>query len=330
MLKKEIISQLKKENLLGRSGSSFPTALKWEAVYNARAGKKYIICNASEGEPNVFKDGFILANYPKEVVGGIKIALNTIKKSEAYIYLRKDYYDKFKEVLEKLTTGFPIALFKKPGRYLAGEETVICEVIEDRMPFPRIKPPLPVQSGLWGFPTLINNVETFYYVAKIARNQYKKTRFYSITGQVKNEGVYELPLNWSVEKILKETGNWPDFVFFAQVGGGAIGEILLQNELQNPVSGIGSIIIYDNKKTNHLELMMKWTDFFAKENCDKCTPCREGVFRIAETIQKKEINRKLLEEIFFILGETSLCPLGRCISTPFRTLIEKVIYGKQV
>jgi NADH:ubiquinone oxidoreductase subunit F (NADH-binding) len=325
MDKKNLISKLKKANLLGRSGSGFPTGLKWEMVKNAKAEKKYIICNGSEGEPNVFKDGFILENYPKEVVEGIKMALKTIDNSSAFIYLRKDYYQKFKKNLEKLTRGLPVALFKKPGGYLSGEETSVCEAIEGKKPEPRIKPPFPVQAGLWACPTLINNVETFYWVAKIAKNKYKGNRFYSISGRAKNKGVYELSENQTIEEILKETKNYPDFDFFLQVGGGASGEILLPGELNQPAKGAGAIIIFDRQKTNLFSLMRKWAGFFLKENCDKCGPCREGVYRINEMIEKGKIDKKLLEDLFLVLEETSFCALGKSVVVPFRSLVNKLL-----
>lgn len=321
----DIIAKLKKHNLLGRSGSAFPTYLKWEMVKSAGAKKKYIICNAAEGEPNVFKDGFILENYLAELVEGIKIALKTIKGSSAYIYLRKDHYQKFEKPLEKLIGNLPVTLFKKTGGYLSGEETVVFAAIEGERQEPRIKPPFPPQSGLWGCPTLINNVETLYWVAKIAKNEYKNTRFYSISGKAKNKGVYELPADWTIEKILKETGNYPGFDFFVQAGGGAIGEILLARELKQPVGGAGAVIIFNTKKTNPLSLMKKWAKFFLEENCDKCVPCREGVYRIDEMLRKGKVNKRLLEDLFFVLNETSFCALGECLVVPFRSLVNKLL-----
>ena len=320
-----IINKIEKANLSGRSGSAFPTALKWQMVKKEKAEKKYIICNGSEGEPNISKDGFILEKYPEEVIKGIKIALKTIDKSSAYLYLRKDYLQKFSRNLKKLIGNSKITLFKKPGGYLAGEETSICEAIEGKKPEPRTKPPFPTQVGLWGCPTLVNNLETFYYVAKIAENQYKGTRFYSISGNVKKEGVFELPENWPVKKILKETGNWPDFDFFVQIGGGASGQIMLPSELNQPAQGIGGIIVYDRRKTDFISLMKKWAEFFHKENCDKCLPCREGVFRIAEMLKKGKIDKELLNDLLFVLDETSLCALGKNVARPFKSLIDKVL-----
>ena len=322
---KDIIAEIDKYKLLGRSGSCFPTGLKWETVKNYKADKKYIICNGSEGDPANFKDGFILRNYPEKVIEGIKIALGTIDNSSAYIYLRKDYFKEFGEKLKNLSFGSPITLFEKKGGYLAGEETVVCEVIEGRRPEPRLKPPFPAEAGLWGYPTLVNNVETFYAVAKISDATYEKKRFYSVSGDVEKSGVYELPEDWSVRKVLEETGNFPGFDFFVQVGGGASGEILLSDELNCKIEGMATIIVFNAKETEPFALMKKWTDFFLKENCDKCTPCREGAFRINELVEKKEIDDKILEDLFFVLENTSFCPLGKGMVIPFRSLVNKLL-----
>ena len=324
MAEKNIINKLKRAKLLGRSGSGFSAGLKWEMVKKERAKKKYIICNAASGEPKVMKDECLLKNHAKEVVDGIKIALKTIDNSEAYIYLRKDLYARFKKDLEKLVKGMPATFFKKPGGYLAGEETCICEAIEGRRPEPRIKPPFPTKVGLFGCPTLINNVETFYQVSRIAKGQYRNKRFYTVDGNVKNKGVYELPLSWSIERVLKGTGNWPDFDFFIQAGGGASGEILLPKELKKPVDGPGAIIVYNRKNISCLSLMKEWADFFVEENCDKCTPCREGIYRISEMINKKKFDKKLLDDISYTLETTSFCGLGKAASTPFNGLIKKI------
>jgi len=319
-----IIEKLKKANLKGRGGAGFPTGLKWEMVKKSRAKRKYIICNGSEGEPNVFKDGFILKNYPEEIIDGIKIALEVINDSSAYIYLRKDYYQKFKNKLKKIIGRSPIILFKETGGYLCGEETTLLESIEGKKEEPRAKPPYPSEAGLWGYPTLINNVETFYYVAQIAKNNYQETRFYSLSGDVKNKGVYELPVKWTIKQILKKTNNFPRFNFFVQSGGGAAGEILTDKEINRPVKGTGAIIVYNLKKTKPVQLMKKWINFFLKENCGKCLPCREGVYRINEILNKNKIDKKLLEDLLFVLKETSFCPLGKSIATPFRDLINKI------
>lgn len=319
----DIIEKIKDSGLIGRSGSGFPTGLKWEMVKKAPGKKKYIICNASEGDPGTLKDGFILENYPQEVIKGIEIALKTINNSMAYIYLRKDYYRKFKKKLEKLIGNLPIKFFKKTGGYLCGEETTLIESIEGRRLEPRSKPPYPSQKGLWGCPTLVNNVETFYCVAQIARDEYKGNCFYSLSG-VKNPGVYELSEKLSVKQVLKITNNWSRFKFFVQAGGGASGRILLEKELNQKVGGTGSVIVYNPNKIKPIYLMKKWANFFFKENCGKCVPCREGIYRLNRALRQKPIDQKTLNDLLFALEETCFCPIGRCLATPFRSLIKKM------
>jgi NADH:ubiquinone oxidoreductase subunit F (NADH-binding) len=321
----DIIKKIEKYKLVGRSGSCFPTALKWETVKKAKAEKKYIICNASEGEPGTLKDGFILKNYPEKVIEGIKLALDAIDSSSAFIYLKNDYYREFGGKLKILSQGLPITLFEKKGGYLAGEETVICEAIEGKRLEPRIKPPFPAESGLWGCPTLINNVETFYAVAEIGRGNYKNERFYSISGDVEKPGVYELSENWTIKEILEETQNFPKLDFFVQAGGGAAGEILLPKELNKKIEGMATIIVFDAKKTDLNLLMRKWISFFLRENCDKCTPCREGALRIEELLNDKNMDQKVWQDLFFVLENTSFCPLGKSMPLSFSTLIKKII-----
>ena len=321
---KNLIVKLKEAGLSGRSGSGFPVWQKWQAVENTKAEKKYVVCNASEGEPEVFKDKFILENYAKEVIEGIKTALDFFGNSSAYLYLNKNYYQQFSTILEQAIGNLPISLFEKPKGYIAGEETSVLEAIEGKRPEPRLKPPYPTEVGLFGYPTLVNNVETFYYVAKIAKGGYKNTRFYCLSGDIKKPGVFELSENSTIEKVLKDTGNWPDFDFFSQVGGGASGEIFLPSELNQPVKGLASIIVFDRQKTDLWLLMEKWADFFLEGNCDKCTPCREGLFRLKEMVKQRKISQPTLYDLFFVLEKTSFCPLGKGAVFPFRSLVSKL------
>lgn len=323
--KEDVIARIKESGLTGRGGAGFPTGIKWEMVKKQEAKKKYIICNGSEGEPGVFKDLYLLENYPEVVVEGIKIALETIDNSTAYFYLNKEYYKKFKIKLETLCKGLPVVIFEKHWGYLGGEETAACEVIEGKRPIVRKKPPFPGEAGLWGFPTLINNIETFYHIAKIMKGEYKNTKFFCISGAVKEKCVREFPADYTIRQVLEESGNFPDFDFFVQVGGGATGEILLPTELDQPVKGTAAIIVFDKAKTDLYELMQSWADFFMVENCDKCVPCREGAYRISEMIKTKKLDREFLDDLFFVLENTSFCTLGKSVAVPFRSLINKVL-----
>jgi len=322
---KDIILKLKESNLLGRGGAGFPTWLKWDLVKKAKGNKKYVICNTSEGEPCVFKDGYIIKNYSEEMINGIVLAMKAVGAFEAWIYLNKDYYSKHSNNLKKIIGKKKINLFKKTGGYIGGEESALCESIEGNRVEPRLKPPYLAEKGLFGCPTLVNNVETFYYASKIDKGEYNQTRFYSINGDVLNPGVYELEESLTMEEILKKTENYPSFDFFVQSGGGAAGEIFLREELKIPCSGAGSITVYNKLKTDPFKLMEKWIEFFACGNCDKCLPCREGTYRLMEMIKRRKLNEEIMEQILFSLGETSFCALGRGIPVPFRSFLKKVM-----
>lgn len=320
----DIIRKLRESGLRGRGGAGFLTCMKWQAVKNAPGEKKYVICNVSEGEPGVAKDGRLLKKHPKEVIEGIRLAVEFLGAERAYIYLRDDYYESLDRKLEKLCKGLPIENFREPGGYLCGEETTLIESMEKKRCEPRDRPPYPTEEGLFGCPTLVNNVETFYYVSKISEGKYQGERLYTISGDAAKKGVFELPEFWPIEKILKKTGNWPKFEFFVQAGGGASGEVLAKEELSRPATGAGAIIVYNKEKVNPYVLMKKWIDFYAKENCGKCAPCREGVYRIREALKKKKIDWDLLRDILFAMQQSSFCPLGKGVATPFLGLIEKI------
>ena len=320
-----IIPKLKESNLLGRGGAGFPTWLKWDLVKKAQGDKKYVICNASEGEPCVFKDKYIIENYPEELINGIVLAMEEVGASEAYIYLNKDYYSKYGKKLKKIIGKKKINLFKKTGGYIGGEESALCESIEGKRVEPRFKPPYLAEKGLFGCPTLVNNVETFYYASKIDKGEYNQTRFYSVNGDVSNPGVYELEHSLTMEEVLKKTENYPSFDFYVQAGGGASGEIFLREELKIPCTGAGSITVYNKLKTDPFKLMETWVEFFAYGNCDKCLPCREGTYRLREMIKGRKLDREMLSEILFSLSESSFCALGRGVPIPFRSFLKKVM-----
>lgn len=323
-MNRDIITKLKEANLTGRGGGGFPTWKKWEAAKNAKAEKKYVICNGSEGEIGVHKDAFLLENRATAVIEGVKIAMKTVGAQEAYLYLKKDYYEKLKNKLKKIIGKAPIHLFKKTNGYICGEETALLNSIEGKRNEPRLKPPYPFEKGLFDCPTLVNNVETFYWVAKISQGEYKNNRFYSISGKVKNPGVYELPADYSVKQILAATNNFPHFKFFLQIGGGASGEIITDRELDQKVGGTGGLIIYNLKKTNLLALMKKWVKFFYQESCGQCVPCREGTYRLREILSSQKIDWLLLREILFVLKETSFCQFGPAVASPLESLINKL------
>jgi NADH:ubiquinone oxidoreductase subunit F (NADH-binding) len=328
MVSLDVIQQLKNSGLTGRGGAGFPTWKKWQIVHDEKKFPKYVICNVSEGEPGVHKDEYLLDHHIDEVLDGILAAGEYIQAERAYIYLRSDLFLRFKKNIESGSTRTPLVCVKEEGGYISGEESTLISVIEGSLAQPKIRPPFPTQKGLFGKPTLVNNCETFYVASKVLQKTYTHTRLYTISGNVAHEGVFERSDTETIADILKATGNMPDFDFFVQVGGGASGPILLSSELHVPVPGSGAIIVYDRKAVKPFELLNSWVDFFMQQNCDKCVPCREGLYRISEMIKKEKIDNDVLQDILFTLMSTSFCPLGRSVPVPIITFIEKILYAK--
>jgi NADH:ubiquinone oxidoreductase subunit F (NADH-binding) len=328
-----ILDKIKKAKLVGRGGACFPTALKWSAVAEAMANKasgqkvSYVICNAAEGEPGVKKDGYVLEKHPDRVIDGIKIATQFLSAKKAYIYINETYSKKYSKTLKLLIGDSPIVFFIKPrgAGYIGGEESAILNAIEGKKIEPRLKPPFPPTHGLFGQPTLINNVETLYNVSLVDKNEFSNKRFYTINGDCLWTGVYDLPDNYTIEKILKETNNYPEFDFFVQVGGDASGIILNQKELKVPATGAASITVYSILKYKPQDLIKKWMNFFMNESCGQCTPCREGTYRIMEILESKDPNWNLIAELLDNLDDTAFCGLGCAVSIPVRSYIKNVL-----
>lgn len=326
-----ILDKIKENNLVGRGGACFPVATKWEMVKNAEGGKKYVVCNSAEGEPGVKKDGFILEKYPEKVIDGIKLAIDFLSQDNidvrGIIYLNKKYYRSFGKKLLKLIGDSSIDIFDKPASagYIGGEESSILNAIEGKRIEPRLRPPFPTTSGLYNCPTLVSNVETFLNVSLVNSGEYRNKRFYTLSGDCLWEGVYELDDNLTIENILKETGNFPDFDFFVQVGGDGSGEILNKKQLTRPASGAGSIRVYNIEKHNPKKLLFDWINFFVNESCGKCTPCREGTYRLREILESANPDWKLFSSLLGNLNETAFCGLGCVVSVPIVSYVKNVL-----
>jgi len=328
----EIIEKLNQAGLVGRSGSRFPTGKKWELFLlpSLKAKKSYVVCNAAEGELDCFKDEYILRNYSDEALNGLKIALTTFKNSRGIIYLKQEYFQKYdsnlKEKVNKI--GLNIRLVKKTGGYLSGEETVLIKAIENQRLEPSQKPPYPTSFGIDGYPTLINNIETFYHISKISKNEYNKTRFYSIEGNIENSGVYEFDENETVFNILKKSNNLPQYDFFVVSGGALSGEVLLKTELNKSIKGIGSILVLKLRVESAIKILKQLSEIYLRENCDKCVPCREGIYRLNGFFESGYINDGRLKEIIEVLKNSSFCQLGKSAGQLIEQIYQK-IYLKQ-
>jgi NADH:ubiquinone oxidoreductase subunit F (NADH-binding) len=323
----QIVQKLKKANLTGRGGPCFPTGQKWEMVKKAKGEHKYVVCNASEGEPGICKDYYIFEHYTERLIDGMEIAMEYLDAHKGYIYLNPDYYKKFARKLTDFTDGKPIEIVRKPDTagYIGGEETSMLNALEGGKIEPRLKPPFPPQEGLWHQPTLVNNVETFYDVSLVAHNEYEAKRFFTINGDCLWTGVYHLPENMTIEKVLKETDNYPDFDFFAQVGGDASGEVLNSLQLKRPAGGGASITVYSSLKHHPLELIRKWVDFFASQSCGQCTPCREGMFRLKQLVAEDDPDWRTVADIFEVLSDTSFCGLGCAAPVAVTSYVKNVL-----
>lgn len=313
----ELLAKIEQAQLVGRGGSGYSTALKWKEMYEKHHETIYMAVNGSEGEPGTLKDGYILASYLQELLFGIHTAYTIFPQTKIiYIYLRKDYFATHKQHIYDLvkTTypALPIEVFEEPGGYLCGENTVLVNAIEKRRLEPRKKPPYISEVGILGKPTIVNNLETFYQIGKIARDEYHDTRLYSISGTVSHPGVYEAPNTITVYDLLKQTNNEIPPTAFLILGGGASGIYLTQEELNTTPAnkGTGALIVYDSSTHTFLSHLKEKLTFLIQENCGKCTPCREGVYRLHEMIVNNTWDETRAKDIAQTLAKTSFCGLG--------------------
>ena len=330
-----LLDQIARAELLGRGGAAFPVADKWRRMKEHQSEKKYVVCNASEGEPDVKKDWHILANYPEKVFQGMVLAMDFLETKEGFLYLNADYYQRLKAQLDPLfkkymAKGYLINLFLEEPSYIGGETGALLNSIEGKKTQPRLRPPSPSITGINGVPVLLQNVETFYDIALVAEAQYQNQRFVTINN-AQNEGVFALDRDLTVEQVLKTTNNYPTEEFFVQVGGGASGVVLHQNQLgQATLSGCASITIYPIN-TDVLQILKMWADFYTKESCGKCTPCREGSWQIKRLVDQsiidKKINEELWQRILTIannMEKTSICGLGQALIVPLKTYYQNI------
>ena len=326
-----IIDKIENAGLVGRGGAGFPTARKWRDVASSESDEKFVICNASEGEIGLFKDIHILEHHPEGVVTGIKIALDFLNSKKAFFNINENYHHK---VAGRLTNafrdhneqGYDFRFFIEEPTYIGGEETALLNAIEGNRTEPRKKPPYPSVVGLWGHPTLINNVETFFNVSLIDEGKYKGNRFSCISGKVRKEGVFHLPAEMTLENILHETDNYPDFDFFVQVGGSASGVILNRDQIKTQImSGAGGLEIYDIN-TDPKDILFKWFNFYQKESCGKCVPCRMGSYQLFDILKNcEEVPWDRVFEVLESTKNTSFCALGGSINTPVDSYYSNIL-----
>jgi NADH:ubiquinone oxidoreductase subunit F (NADH-binding)/NADH:ubiquinone oxidoreductase subunit E len=348
MSKDDLLKALDDASLRGLGGAGFPTARKWRAVLG-EPGPRLMAVNGDEGEPGTFKDRYYLETDPHRFLEGTLIGAHVIDAQDVYIYIR-DEYPAAREILTreiaKLPPGGPVLHMRRgAGAYICGEESSLLESIEGKRGLPRHKPPYPFQVGLFGLPTLINNIETLWWVRDIVekgaqwwkshgRNDRQGLRSYSVSGRVKNPGMKLAPAGITVRELIEEfCGGMADgHKFHAYLPGGASGGILPASMDDIPLDfgtlekygcfiGSAAVIILseqDGVKDAALNLMR----FFEDESCGQCTPCRVGTQKAALLMQKPIWNRELLEELGQAMRDASICGLGQAASNPLSTVIK--------
>jgi len=357
MDRNEILNELRDSKLKGRGGAGFPTSTKWMIVAAANNEKKYVICNADEGEPGTFKDRVLLSEYPELVFDGMVIAGYTIGADEGIVYLRGEYsymlshlesfLDKMKEsgrlgknVMGKEGFNFDINIRLGSGAYVCGEETALIESLEGYRGEPRNRPPFPVNTGFMGNPTIVNNVETLALIPHIilkggpwfcenGTDRSTGSKLFSVSGDCENPGVYELPWGTTIKELLNIAG--AENAKAVQVGGASgvcIGKKDFDRSLAYEDAATGGSIMIFNESRNMLEILKSFMEFFVEESCGQCTPCRIGNVKLLEGVEMIEKNVFTFEYIEKLkeLGKTmqiaSKCGLGQTSPNPFISILE--------
>jgi len=361
-----VLSTVKDAGLRGRGGAGFPTARKWEFTRAATGEPKYLICNADEGEPGTFKDRLLLERCPHLVIEGMVLAGYAIGATKGFIYIRGEYAESIARMEQALdqarqanylgekilgsSYSFDIEIYRGAGAYVCGEETSLIESMEGKRGFPRLRPPYPASFGLFGRPTVINNVETLANVPVIVRGgsaAYRSlgidpspgTKLYPLSGAVVNAGVAEAEMGITLRELIYDIGggiaNGKSFLA-ALVGGAAgvfLGEDMLDVSLeydslasQSGVLGSGAVLVLD-EDCQVAPLILDILRFFCHESCGQCVPCRIGTARLVEIMEKilagngTDTDIDLMLETAYVMKGTSLCPLGQSPDLTLRSAV---------
>jgi NADH:ubiquinone oxidoreductase subunit F (NADH-binding) len=337
-----IIEIIDRKGLTGRGGSGFSAAKKWNETLKIDSDVKYVICNADEGEPGTFKDKFIIENNPEILVEGIIIAAYAIGAKQAFIYLRGEYenlaaklQESISKVLKDAKSDLKIEIIIGAGAYVCGEQTALIKSIEGFRGHPFQRPPHPSIEGLFGKPTIVNNVETLANVPQLILfdDWDANLRLYSVSGNVTKPGIYEMPLGCKLGELIKlaQPANKPKAIYFGCFGGCMpYREIELTPENvcgMNCAIGSFTIIAVDERHSI-LDLAENIAEFYCHESCGKCTPCREGTKRILDLIRKiknREATKEDLETLRDLaehINLTSLCGLGQTATNHVLTALK--------
>lgn len=356
----QVIDEITKSGLRGRGGAGYPTGVKWSMVAKHNAPKKYVVCNADEGDPGAFMNRSVLEGDPHKVLEGMAIAGYAVGAQQGYIYVRGEY----PLAIERLKIGikqankmgllgtrifssafdFSIDIRIGAGAFVCGEETALMNSIMGQRGQPQPRPPYPAEHGLWGYPTLLNNVETFANIASIIRRgaawfnnigteKSKGTKVFCLTGKVKNTGLVEVPLGTPMRTIVEDIGGGcPDGKVKAVQTGGPSGGCIPEDKLDTPIDyesltalgsimGSGGMIVMD-EQNDMVDVARFFMNFCMDESCGKCIPCRVGTVQLSRMLTKiidgkaSDADVERLEQLCRMVKETSLCGLGQTAPNP--------------
>ncbi len=362
----EVVEEVKSSGLRGRGGAGFPAGLKWQFGLNSPGDKKYIVCNADEGDPGAFMDRSILEGDPHAVLEGMMIAGKAVNADEGYIYVRSEYplaikrlrtaisqaeeYGMLGENIMGLGFNFKIKIKEGAGAFVCGEETALLSSIEGRRGVPRHRPPFPAVEGLWGKPTIINNVEALANVplimregaaefASVGTEGSKGTKVFALTGKVNNTGLVEVPMGISIREVVFDIGGGIRYgkKFKAAQIGGPSGGCIPEEHLDLPIDfdsltsagammGSGGLVVVD-EDTCMVDMARYFLNFTRKESCGQCIPCRLGTTQMYDILEditegKGRIEDiELLDELATAVKKGSMCGLGQTAPNPILTTL---------
>ena len=361
-----VVTLMEKAKLLGRGGAAFPAGIKWRAVHHAE-GPKFVVANADESEPGTFKDRVLMEGDPYALIEAVILAGFATGAGKGFIYVRGEYplaYERLRQALARcyeagylgkdiLGSGFEfhLELRQGAGAYICGEETALFESIEGKRGYPRLKPPFPTEAGLFGRPTLINNVESLInalhivlrgpdWFNSIGPANSPGPKLYSLSGRVRRPGLVEAPMGITLRELIEEHGGGlsGSGEFQAALVGGAAGTFLGPDHLDTPLDfhslaqigaalGSGAVIVFDTS-VDLMAVLERIAAFFAHESCGKCYPCQLGTMRQRDIIRRMVAGRgrpgdlQLLRDIGQTMRDASICGLGQTASNAILSAFE--------